>query len=626
MTHSHSPYPVHPSSRSRRLASGTVGLSVLLVLATVALAGNVSGARSGGTAPASTLLGSLASPDAVAASPTGLYALSAKSCSTVYSISATGSVTTYATLPKLAKCPQQSIAVSPGLGNFAPGWVYVTQGASIYAIPPDNSGAKVSTPWVSIPALSASPTGLSFDYYGDFGYGLLVTGGANGQVFAVDSAAKVFPFAAIGAAVQGPSVAPLGFRSSGGDLLVGDPTSGSVYAVGSSGQTSSVASWKGAVSVAFVPQRACALAGTEFAYFVADTSSNAIRAFPSADFAAYTGDALVVSGTKHAGIGLLPSAGGTPQTFYSTRDTLGGSAYVTCPIGVASTVPVASTVYPNLIGFDAAGGQLIGSDANSTNLLVLDGTTGQIVGTQPGGRSPFALTLNPKKQVVFITNTGSNNVSLLNASTAQPEGSLTGLVAPTGIAYDAHNQKLYVANSGDGTVEVFSQVSNQFTSGSISVGGEPLSVAFDPLDLNVYVANGAGYVTVISPTFNHTQVIPLAAGAYGIAVNTTSGIVYATEPSANDVAVIQNGTVVANIAVGLGPTGVAFDSLNGLVFVANGGAGSLSVIQGSTVIDTVVIGGSPGPLVFDPISGLVYVTADVTTFGLDPRIILGVSS
>ena len=68
--------------------------------------------------------------------------------------------------------------------------------------------------------------------------------------------------------------------------------------------------------------------------------------------------------------------------------------------------------------------------------------------------------------------------------------------------------------------------------------------------------------------------------------------------------------VVATIAVGRGPIGVAVDSTTDLIYVANSGSSTVSVINGATnrVVATVSVGGLPEGVAVDSTTDLIYVT------------------
>ncbi|HQR38085.1 MAG TPA: hypothetical protein PLF26_06740, partial [Blastocatellia bacterium] len=117
----------------------------------------------------------------------------------VLQIDPTGAVSVFATLPpRTIDCAESYIAVSSGMGSFAPGWVYIVQGGTIYKISPDGS---IVAPWVTIPSLGSSHNDMTFDTVGSFGYDLIVTGGtggSTGEVWRVSAAGTKTLVASVG--------------------------------------------------------------------------------------------------------------------------------------------------------------------------------------------------------------------------------------------------------------------------------------------------------------------------------------------------------------------------------------------------------------------------------------------
>jgi hypothetical protein len=81
-------------------------------------------------------------------------------------------------------------------------------------------------------------SGITFDRVGRFGYGLLVTAEASGvtTVYGIDCRGRVRQFARAAVSVEGGMrVAPRGFGRFGGQLIMPDELSGTVYAASSTG-------------------------------------------------------------------------------------------------------------------------------------------------------------------------------------------------------------------------------------------------------------------------------------------------------------------------------------------------------------------------------------------------------
>jgi YVTN family beta-propeller protein len=104
---------------------------------------------------------------------------------------------------------------------------------------------------------------------------------------------------------------------------------------------------------------------------------------------------------------------------------------------------------------------------------------------------------------VYVTNQGSNTLSVIDTDansasfkTRIAEIPLQGTGPSTVTVLPETSSKIYVANSGSGNVTVINTLSNQVVK-TISVAGQPISIAASPDSTKVVVANQAGYVSMI---------------------------------------------------------------------------------------------------------------------------------
>ena len=210
-----------------------------------------------------------------------------------------GNVTVFATLPpREPGCLEDDLHLSSGMGGWAPGFVYATQGTYIYRISPD--GTTVSQ-FAMIPT---AVSGLVFDKVGSFGYDMLVTGGY--AVYRVSPAGTVTQVGYFVERIEGPDVAPMTFGTYAGYLFVGS-LSGSVMAMAPTGGSGVVVPVPNADRVHFVPEALGTLNGTEYSFFTA-VNPGGIVAYPQGDFSGYGGCALV-SSTNGTGLWMLSWTG-----------------------------------------------------------------------------------------------------------------------------------------------------------------------------------------------------------------------------------------------------------------------------------------------------------------------------
>jgi Tol biopolymer transport system component len=300
-------------------------------------------ARDSSTGPS--VFATVTLPNGLVAVPDGLL-VTQFAKDKVLKVSSTGATSTFATLPPTGNSPiERYIAVSPGMGGFSAGYVYVTVGPNIYKITPDGTTVTL---FVNIPSLPNGETSITFDTVGTFGNNMLLTD-RRGPVYSVNSAGVVnnggAPIGDFGHQIEGPLVTPLSFAPVGGQLLGGSEFSDSVYAMTNAipGVVSLVANSESPESEVFVPPTVCNLGASGGAYFFAMKDMNQIWKFPAGDFAGLSGSALIPSELATS-IATFTSNGGS-ITVGSFHDPIGtpdleGSAFAICPAGPgAPSVP-----------------------------------------------------------------------------------------------------------------------------------------------------------------------------------------------------------------------------------------------------------------------------------------------
>ena len=104
--------------------------------------------------------------------------------------------------------------------------------------------------------------------------------------------------------------------------------------------------------------------------------------------------------------------------------------------------------------------------------------------------------------------------------------------------------------------------------------------------------------------------IPVGTNPVGIAFNPYNGNMYVTNSASNDISVIDIRTniIIETIPVGKGPVDLAFNPYNGDMYVDNSVTNSTPVIDitTNTVIDTIPVGEGPRAIAFNPYNGDMY--------------------
>jgi len=196
--------------------------------------------------------------------------------------------------------------------------------------------------------------------------------------------------------------------------------------------------------------------------------------------------------------------------------------------------------YFDCLGFNPANGVVYACDTSPGKMVLMKGSTDDIVGTIPVGALPSSVAMDAGNGDVYVANWGSDDVTVIRGATNAVVGSIPVGSQPDGLAFDGGNGYLYVANNASDNVTVIDGGSNTVVR-SIPVGCNPDAVAYDSADGNVYVANSCSTnLTVIS--------------------------------GATD-------TVIGSVPVGSDPVGIAYDRANARLYVANLLSDNLTVIQ-----------------------------------------------
>jgi hypothetical protein len=319
-----------PTGRLRWAVVATVAVTAALVVA-LALAGPYHApGPSGRLVPlVATSFAALPNVTSLTVSPGELYATSSPNCTEVWTASPSGTVSLYATLPLPASaCGLGESDVALGLlpGSVAP-TLFATAQGHLYEI---TQGGSNVTLLATFPVPAGADMSVTYDAVGSFGHDLLVTS-ENGDVFTFNlSTGGSALLADLHAHLENPAVAPSGFGSVAGDVLVAAQDANTVYAVAPNGSSMKFVTWTQAESVAFYSGAFCQFGNAPGLLYVANQSAGEIQSYPASALSAYVGDGFVDSEFHYAGIGAFGPNGAT--SFVTPGNFLEQIAFVT-PIG-----------------------------------------------------------------------------------------------------------------------------------------------------------------------------------------------------------------------------------------------------------------------------------------------------
>ena len=381
-------------------------LSVVSIVAATLIAGPAGQAL----AATPSTFASVASPVSVATVANGLLVTQINKDKILF-INQAGASSTFAVLPSTGGAQiERYLAVSPGLGGFPQGYIYVTVQQKIYQVTPDG---QTVTLFATIPNLPNSNNFVTFDRLGSFGFNMIIVGGQRSTVYTVDSTGAstlIADLSATTSEIEGADVAPSSFIPYAGDLITASKFDSTVYAVAPDGSFQTVGTWPNVEQALFVPGPVCNLGTTGGAFFVALEAQNVIKKFPATDFASLAGTAsAMVTDETTTTIGVFTSDG-TNVTSSSFNPTMGAgdleeSAFAACPpvpsittftptsgpVGTPVTVTGTGFLGATAVAFNGVSATYqVTSDTSISAVVPAAATTGPITVTNASGTATSA--------------------------------------------------------------------------------------------------------------------------------------------------------------------------------------------------------------------------------------------
>jgi len=369
---------------------------------------------------------------------------------------------------------------------------------------------------------------------------------------------------------------------------------------------------------------------------------------PAKALPATTVDGFAPAGSLPYGVAVNPA---TNTIYVADADQsvagLSVIAAATCSAAVLSGCPSAPVTAvagsgAQAVAVDTATNTVYVANANDNTVSVINGSACDAANTSgcgttppavPVGTDPSDLAIDGATNTVYVTNTGDGTVSVINGATCDAANTsgcgatpptVTVGNAPAGVAVNSSTDSIYVANQADDTMSVINGASCEGTNTSgcgatpatVSVGASPQAVAVNRATDTAYVANlsdntvsvvngGSCNGTTTSGCGATPPTVTVGNAPYGLAIDTTTDIVYVANSADDTVSVVNgancNATTVAScvssetVPVGQAPYGVAIGSSSTphSVYVANDTDNTLSVL-GSTAASPYRLAGKDG--------------------------------
>jgi DNA-binding beta-propeller fold protein YncE len=255
--------------------------------------------------------------------------------------------------------------------------------------------------------------------------------------------------------------------------------------------------------------------------------------------------------------------------------------------------------------------------SRATHVMVVDGTTGKVIGDIPDTPRMHGVALVAKYNHGFTTNGGDSTVTMFDIKTLAPIRKIKVAAGGLdGIMYDEADDRIILTNHSRpiGTAVAIDPNSGEITGQVDLEDNAPEGAA----------SNGKGRIFVNNEGKNTIQVIdaktmrvlaswPLAPceGPTGIAYDKTSNRVFSGCGKTSVVLDADNGRVVATIANGDGVDALGWDPVQKLIYIPAGRDGNVTVVHQDspdkyTVVATVPTMRGAKTITVDPVKHVAY--------------------
>jgi len=212
------------------------------------------------------------------------------------------------------------------------------------------------------------------------------------------------------------------------------------------------------------------------------------------------------------------------------------------------------TCFPQLVAEIATGPEAYGVALDTTGqrafvahangVTVIDTASLTVITETLTPAPAFAIAYDPDHNRIWAIRSAANRVVVLDGETYTTLTDLPTDDGPRSVAYNPANDRVYVSNFGSDTVSVY-DATNLTLERALTNFAEPSHIAVNPVTNKVYVANHDlnGQVTLIrGDTHETTRISAHLFDAFGITVDTTRNLVYATSIAEARLSVIDGET------------------------------------------------------------------------------------
>lgn len=250
------------------------------------------------------------------------------------------------------------------------------------------------------------------------------------------------------------------------------------------------------------------------------------------------------------------------------------------------------------------------------------------------GKEPGILCVNPKTNMIYVTNYDSNDISVINGKTNSVSATISVGKKPIAIAVNPNTNMIYAANFGSNNITVIDGRTNS-TIATIAIKTpkfypeivfHPDNIAVDTKTNMIYVTTADGdLVYVIDGITNKIVSVIIisndSSGEVGLDVNQITGRIYVSSVNYDTVSVLKAvnrmkkhkaflySSLIDTLPVGNAPYSLAVNPNTNMIYVANYKSGTVTVINGSndSVLKKITVGKWPIDICVNLKTNMIYV-------------------
>jgi YVTN family beta-propeller protein len=220
--------------------------------------------------------------------------------------------------------------------------------------------------------------------------------------------------------------------------------------------------------------------------------------------------------------------------------------------------------------------------SHSTQVNILDETTGDSIGVIPNTLGVHGIAFVPSLGKGYTSNGRLNNVTVFDLKSNQVLGMITAGTNPDAIMYDEFSKLIITCNGRSNDLSLIDPVAGTLVA-TIPVGGKPETAVTDrngKIFVNIEDKNEIVAVDIASRKILNRWSLTPSESPTGLAIDLKNNRLFAGCEKTLVILDINAGKVSGRVPIAAGCDGVVFDPATGYIF-ASCGEGKLSIVQGS---------------------------------------------